>query len=189
MNITTGEFTHYNKHTIPALPSEQTWTIMEEGNNTLYIGHVDNGLSILSLKDKSVKHFIHNPQDPHSLPGNDVRCIYKDTNENIWIGTNKGLALFNPNTNSFTNFHMNPGNSQGALSSYIFSIKQFKDNKLSGKVMTITVYQTPAFDMSFKIHSIIYGLVPGEEELILSAAVPLHSIHGTTHPSKLTKEL
>lgn len=130
LNITTGEFTHYNKHTIPALPSEQTWTIMEEGNNTLYIGHVDNGLSILSLKDKSVKHFIHNPQDPHSLPGNDVRCIYKDTNENIWIGTNKGLALFNPNTNSFTNFHMNPGNSQGALSSYIFSIKQFKDNKL-----------------------------------------------------------
>lgn len=126
LNITTGEFTHYNKHTIPALPSEQTWTIMEEGNNTLYIGHVDNGLSILSLKDKSVKHFIHNPQDPHSLPGNDVRCIYKDTNENIWIGTNKGLALFNPNTNSFTNFHMNPGNSQGALSSYISPLNNLK---------------------------------------------------------------
>lgn len=65
-----------------------------------------------------------------AFPGNDVRCIYKDTNGNIWIGTSKGLALFNANTETFTNFHNNPGNIHGALSSYIFSIKQLKDNKL-----------------------------------------------------------
>ena len=130
LDIATGKFTHYNKSTVPALPSEQTWTATEAEDGKLYIGHVEGGLSILSLNDKSVKHFVHDPQNPNSLPGNDVRCIYKDTNGNIWIGTSKGLALFNANTETFTNFHNNPGNIHGALSSYIFSIKQLKDNKL-----------------------------------------------------------
>lgn len=130
LDLTTGKFTHYNKSTIPALPSEQTWTTIETEEGELYIGHVEGGLSILSLKDKSVKHYIHDPQNPNSLPGNDVRSIYKDTNGNVWVGTNKGLALFNPSTGTFTNFYKNPGNFQGALSSYIFSIKQLKDNKL-----------------------------------------------------------
>ena len=130
LDIATGKFTHYNKGTVPALPSEQTWTATEAEDGKLYIGHVEGGLSILSLNDKSVKHFVHDPQNPNSLPGNDVRCIYKDTNGNIWIGTSKGLALFNANTETFTNFHNNPGNIHGALSSYIFSIKQLKDNKL-----------------------------------------------------------
>ena len=130
LDIATGKFTHYNKSTVPALPSEQTWTATEAEDGKLYIGHVEGGLSILSLNDKSVKHFVHDPQNPNSLPGNDVRCIYKDTNGNIWIGTSKGLALFNANTDTFTNFHNNPGNIHGALSSYIFSIKQLKDNKL-----------------------------------------------------------
>lgn len=130
LDIATGKFTHYNKSTVPALPSEQTWTATEAEDGKLYIGHVEGGLSILSLNDKSVKHFVHDPQNPNSLPGNDVRCIYKDTNGNIWIGTSKGLALFNANTDTFTNFHNNPGNNHGALSSYIFSIKQLKDNKL-----------------------------------------------------------
>lgn len=130
LDIATGKFTHYNKSTIPNLPTEQTWTVMEEENGNLYIGHVEGGLSILSLKNKSIKNYKNNPQNPNSLPGNDVHSIYKDTNGNIWVGTNKGLALFNPNTETFTNFYKNPSNLHGALSSYIFSIKQLKDNKL-----------------------------------------------------------
>ena len=75
LDIATGKFTHYNKSTVPALPSEQTWTATEAEDGKLYIGHVEGGLSILSLNDKSVKHFVHDPQNPNSLPGNDVRCI------------------------------------------------------------------------------------------------------------------
>lgn len=129
LDKTTGKFTHYNKSTIPELPSEQTWTLIEDGN-CLYIGHVEGGLSILSLKDKSVKHFINDPKDRNSLPGNDVRSICKDSNGNIWVGTNKGLALFNAVNGTFTNFYNNPTNLNGVLSGHIFCIKQIKGNKL-----------------------------------------------------------
>lgn len=39
---------------------------------------------------------MHDPEDPVSLPGNGVTCIYKDLSGNIWLGTDRGLALFNP---------------------------------------------------------------------------------------------
>ena len=76
-----------------------------------------------------MKHFVHDPQNPNSLPGNDVRCIYKDTNGNIWIGTSKGLALFNANTDTFTNFHNNPGILLEHCLSHIFIKQVSKTNK------------------------------------------------------------
>lgn len=172
LDIATGKFTHYNKATVPSLYSEQTWTAMEDENGKLYIGHVDTGLSILTLKDKSVKHFIHNPQDPTSLPGNDVHCIFKDTNGNIWVGTNKGLALFNTNTETFTNFQKNPSNISGALSGYIFSIKQLKDNKLwiatEGNGIMILDLQQNQFLLPEQIH--FESIQAGENNYSLSIA-------------------
>lgn len=130
LDIPSGQFTHYNKKTIPALSSEQTWTMLDGGDGYLYIGHVNCGMSILSLKDKSVRNFRNEPGNPASLPGDEVRSILKDSNGNMWIGTDGGLALFNTVTQSFITFRDNPNDKHGTLSSRIFSIKQFNDNKL-----------------------------------------------------------
>lgn len=130
LDITTGRFTHYNKTTVPALDCEQTWTVLDGGDNNLYIGHVNGGFSILSLKDKSVRNFRNEPDNPNSLPGNDVRTILKDSNGNMWLGTDNGLALYNAATQNFITFRQNPNDKYGTLSSRIFSIKQLNDNKL-----------------------------------------------------------
>lgn len=130
LDITTGQFTHYNKTTVPALDCEQTWTVLDGGDNNLYIGHVNGGFSVLSLKDKSVRNFRNEPDNPNSLPGNDVRTILKDSNGNIWLGTNNGLALYNAATENFVTFRQNPNDKYGTLASRIFSIKQLNDNKL-----------------------------------------------------------
>ena len=130
LDIPTGKFTHYNKKTIPTLSSDQTWTALDGGDGNLYIGHVLGGLSILSLKDKSVRNYRSIPGDPTSLPGDDVRTIIKDTNGNIWLGTDHGLALFDAVTQKFVTFRDNPNDKYSTLSSRILSIKQLNDNKL-----------------------------------------------------------
>ncbi len=122
----TGKFTHYNTQTVPGLTSNQIWTVVENGDGLLYIGHVNHGFSILSTRDKQVKNFTHNPQNSRSLPDNEVTCIYKDPNANIWIGTGKGLALFNPETEEFVPFNDRYGN----LSYRIYDIRQLNDNRL-----------------------------------------------------------
>ena len=100
-DIEPGHFSHYNTAYKPGLVSDNIWTVADGGNGKLYVGHVHNGFSILSIKDKRAKNFVHDPGDPYSLPGNEVRCVYKDLNNNIWVGTNKGLALFNPESENF----------------------------------------------------------------------------------------
>lgn len=130
LDITSGQFTHYNKSTVPSLPCDQTWTVLDGGDGNLYIGHVGSGFSIFSPKDKSVKNFRNEAGNPMSLPGNDVFCIIKDTNGNIWLGTNKGLALYNAANENFITFKKNKNDKYDTLCSRILSIRQLKDNKL-----------------------------------------------------------
>ncbi len=122
----TGKFTHYNRETIPQLPSNHIWTALEDGKGNLYIGHRYAGLSILSLKTKQVENFRHEDGHPQSLPGNEVNCIYQDRAGSIWIGTDKGLALFNPEEKQFLSF----GTPGSPLSNHIFDICQLNDKQL-----------------------------------------------------------
>nr|WP_320037922.1 two-component regulator propeller domain-containing protein [uncultured Bacteroides sp.] len=126
----TKKFTHYNKSTLSGLTNENVWTVMEDNDRNLFIGHVNEGLSILSLRNKRVRNFKNNPQDPTSIPGNEVRCIFRDSNNNIWVGTNSGLALFNPDRNNFTVFRNNNSAFFAPKLSSIYSIQQINSNQL-----------------------------------------------------------
>ena len=126
----TETFTHYNRTTIPNMVSNNVWSVMEDNKGFVYIGHVSSGLSILSLKDKKIKNFRHDANNKESLPGDEVKTIYVDKNDNIWIGTNNGLALFNSDKESFTTFRHNPQNKQSLISNYIYTINQVSDGKL-----------------------------------------------------------
>ncbi|WP_195370443.1 MULTISPECIES: hybrid sensor histidine kinase/response regulator transcription factor [Parabacteroides] len=121
----TGHFTHYNKETVPELVSDNIWSVADGGNGKLYIGHVHHGFSVFSVREKRVKNFMHDPADPNSLPGNEVRCVYKDLNNNIWVGTNRGIALYNPESENFI-----PFNSDKNLLHYVYDIRQLDGNKL-----------------------------------------------------------
>ena len=130
-NKETKKFTHYNQSTLPNLISNNVWTVEEDKNNKLlFIGHVNEGLSVLSLKSKSIETFVHNPLDENSLPGNEVRSILIDSNNNVWIGTNNGLALYNPIKKDFTNFNHNMKGEGSLAESLIFSIKELSDKRI-----------------------------------------------------------
>jgi ligand-binding sensor domain-containing protein/DNA-binding response OmpR family regulator/nitrogen-specific signal transduction histidine kinase len=124
---TTEIFTHFNTSTLTELPSDNVWSIMDDGEGRLFIGHVNHGLSVLTLENGRLRNYQHIPGDSQSIPGNEVRKIYKDSNHNIWVGTDKGLALFNADKGTFMIFDSSTNN---ALSFPISDIKQTNDNKL-----------------------------------------------------------
>ena len=84
------------------------------------------------------------------MPGQEVRAICIDKNDNVWIGTNAGLALFNPTTEKFTVFKHNPNDDNSLLSNSIYDIKQMKDGKIwictnMGGVSISQIYRHNAF--------------------------------------------
>ena len=122
----TGKFTHYNQQTIPELPSNTVWTAIDDNKGNLYIGHSNHGMSILSTKNKKVKNFTYDKSNNNSLPSNNIQCIFKDNTGNIWVGTEKGLALYKPETETFIRL----GEKEPALSHRIYDIQQFNENEL-----------------------------------------------------------
>lgn len=157
LNKETGKFTHYNQSTVPELPSNTVWTLMDDQRGNLYIGHHENGMSILSLKTKKVKNFTYDHSNEKTLPSNNVQCIFKDNTGNIWVGTGKGLALFNPETEEFIRL----GDKGTPLSHLIYDIQQFNEHQLwvateFGGISIIDLSRS-LFNTTEKIHLIQAG--------------------------------
>ena len=74
---------------------------MDNGAGQLYIGHNGEGMSVVDLKRNRIERFRHNSGDPESVPSDNVRSIVCDLSGNVWVGTNNGLALFDPLARKF----------------------------------------------------------------------------------------
>lgn len=120
-------FIHYNQETLPGLPSNQIWALADNHDGKLYIGHVKSGLTVLSLKDNTIKNYRHDEKNPLSIPDDDVQSILIDKFGNVWIGTGKGLALFNQETESFLYLKTDANN---IWKNRVFAIKQMSDSKI-----------------------------------------------------------
>ena len=106
-----------------------SWCSRDDGNGHLYVGHDGQGMSLIDLKQRTCRSFTHQ-DDPHSLPGNIVHCIFIDRDHRVWVGTNNGLALFHPEQGTFTTFRHEEGNPHSLLSNYVYDIGQADDGRL-----------------------------------------------------------
>ncbi|WP_163323778.1 hybrid sensor histidine kinase/response regulator transcription factor [Draconibacterium mangrovi] len=123
-------FTNYTTDNIKGLGSNYNWCLLYDTNERIYVGHVNDGFSIINLKTKTAFNYRHDPDNPSSLPDNSVSSIFKDSRGNIWIGTRNGLSLFNPDTERMINFKNNPENSSSLSSNFIQETIETTDHKL-----------------------------------------------------------
>ncbi|WP_455667972.1 hybrid sensor histidine kinase/response regulator transcription factor [Phocaeicola sp.] len=128
-NRKTKQFIPYSSTNVQGLEGNN-WVSMDDGKGNLYIGHHLRGLSIVSLKNRTTKNYQHDDNNPNSIPNNEVRALCIDKNQNVWVGTDKGLALFNPQTEKFITFKHMDGNEHSLLSNQVLDIKQMRDGTL-----------------------------------------------------------
>lgn len=67
----------------------------------LYVGHFGNGLTVVDLNKQRVDSFRVEQPNTEGLVSNYLRTLLIDSSKNIWVGTNKGVVLFNPLTKKF----------------------------------------------------------------------------------------
>ncbi len=126
----TKTFTRYNQSNIKGLGSDMNWTLWVENDETIYAGHVNDGFSIINLKTNTAVNFKNDPNNPLSLINNTVTCIFKDSKNNIWIGTRNGLTMFNPETYQMKNFVNDPDHPYSLSNNFIQKVIETKDHKL-----------------------------------------------------------
>ncbi|ANH80507.1 hybrid sensor histidine kinase/response regulator [Niabella ginsenosidivorans] len=76
--------------------------LLQEGR--LWMASESDGLFCLDLKSDQLARYVHEPQVANSLIDNDIRSLAVDESGNLWIGTFRGLSIFDGQQGTFTNF-------------------------------------------------------------------------------------
>jgi signal transduction histidine kinase/ligand-binding sensor domain-containing protein/DNA-binding response OmpR family regulator len=135
------------------IASNTVWCIYEDSKKTLWIG-TSYGLNKMvrlagSFGDEK------NSDDTHSLiqfvqASKNLRigCVFEDKYDNLWIGTGRGLYIFDRSTESFTPYSNNPDNIESLDNKDISCIYQSKSGLMWVGTSGDGLYQ---FDTKTKI--------------------------------------
>lgn len=78
--------------------------------NHLWIG-CRQGLILFNTTSESiVKRYTHDALNPESLPNDAIKVLYKDRDDNLWIGTREGVAKLKQGTDNFEYYSHDPEN-------------------------------------------------------------------------------
>lgn len=85
-----------------SLANNQIQDALIDTDGNLWVAHFKAGLSKANLHNDGIAHYYRNELTNNELPNNIVNCFAEQPdNDNIWIGTEKGLALWNKGVKSF----------------------------------------------------------------------------------------
>ncbi len=112
-------FLRYNQKALPQLPENGIWSLAEDQQGMLYMGHVNKGVSIFDRKTKALRQLTVQ----HGLPDGEVKALFCDNHNNVWIGTRRGLAVYHPRTGTIEQISL-ASKSKNKQEPFVYSIKE-----------------------------------------------------------------
>ncbi|WP_439183550.1 ATP-binding protein [Carboxylicivirga taeanensis] len=82
-----------------SLSSNQVESLNLDANGLLWVGYYKEGFSTTLIKSDGIVHYLEN-NTGNNLPDKNVNCFTEDAEQNIWIGTEKGLSIFDHHFNA-----------------------------------------------------------------------------------------
>lgn len=119
-----ARFTHH-----PAV-GEEIGVIYEDVAGMLWIGTEGSGLFRFDRATGQFIQYTHDPADPHSLSGNNVRAIREDDSGTLWVGTADGLNTFDLATERFVSYRHDPANPRSLSYDQVETIYQDRSGVL-----------------------------------------------------------
>lgn len=90
------------------LNNDKVWSILEDRNGEIWMATIRGGLSRYNRHNKIFTHYVHDPNDPGSIPGNHVWTSFEDSLGVFWVGTTSGLAILDRETHTFRTLNQSP---------------------------------------------------------------------------------
>lgn len=86
------------------LPDQTILSILQGPDDLLWLGTYSSGLALWSPETGTVAQYRHNPSRENSLSHNLIYALEEHPQNSIWVATNSGLNLFEPERQRFTRF-------------------------------------------------------------------------------------
>lgn len=104
--------------------------IYSDIDGTIWMGS-PKGLSHFNRDNKQLEYFAYNSKDSNSIGFKFLTCIYKDKQNNLWVGTDlSGLYLYNPKSKNFKRFVHDDFDDHSIGNNFIRTIFEDSKNRL-----------------------------------------------------------
>ena len=107
LNFGTGQVSHFHHDKYPDLRLIRS--IMRDTKGLLWVGTSGNGLfTIDDRDDKNVKiqQFRYNPIITDGISSDYIMCLLEDRDNNVWVGTTRGLCVLSPENRESRSFRI-----------------------------------------------------------------------------------
>ena len=132
LNKAKSQFVHfqYDPLSKEGLSNNMVHSIVEDKSGVIWLGTFGGGLNRYDPYSKQNKFskFTYNRGNPNSIVDDRIRTLIGDNENNIWIGTEYGLSMYDAKRNRFKNF-IGPYNS-ALNNNMIFSLYQIKSGEI-----------------------------------------------------------
>ncbi len=81
--------------------------LLDQKNQYLWIATENRGLNRLDVQTKNVRQYQYGDQTENNISSNNLRALFEDKSENIWIISDAGIDKLNPKTNEIFPLHLN----------------------------------------------------------------------------------
>lgn len=110
------------------LTQAKVLVIRQDKQGNIWFGTETSGLFRYSTVTGECTHYLHDDADEQSLSSDWIKAIMVHNNNTIWIGTRRGLSIFDPQTNKFKNHNHNPVDASSLNDNTIWSFLQDSAN-------------------------------------------------------------
>lgn len=100
--ITNDEITYGSLTTKNSFPKSEPLSFSEDAANTIWVGTRNNGLVLLNPQNGFCRVYQNDITKQGSIAGNTIHAIYKGSTGTMWLGTDNGLSIYDPNMQQFS---------------------------------------------------------------------------------------
>jgi ligand-binding sensor domain-containing protein/anti-sigma regulatory factor (Ser/Thr protein kinase) len=133
-HMPTGTFSSYSTQKIHAQSREsQSWvnTVFTDNHGTVWIATANAGLLQYNPEKDNFNYILHEQKNSNSIQYNyEIFCLFQDREENIWVGSDKGISVFNPYRRYFTILRHEEDNRYSLPKSEITGVIETKNGDL-----------------------------------------------------------
>lgn len=120
-----GKFIHY-KYT-PGNPNGLSFAVVQalfydDKTEIFWIGFFNGALDKFDPQQEKFTHYDFDPQSRNTPESNNIRILWKDQSNALWLGTRVGLTMFDVQTEEFFRYNHDPGDPHSLSNNFITSI-------------------------------------------------------------------
>ncbi|MCV9388955.1 two-component regulator propeller domain-containing protein [Reichenbachiella ulvae] len=112
------------------LASDKIWSLTQDADNNIWIGTDGMGLFLLNQEGK-LTNYQKDDQNQRSLSSNVIRCMFRDRQGDIWLGTYLGgVNYFNKKNNLFAHYRNSSCDETTLSHNVVLSFTENEDGKI-----------------------------------------------------------